>query len=266
MEICYCYSRITLYFDTFVAQFKRPMVGTIVNTVTIIIGSVVGSAMRRGIKKEYQQALYNAMGVASLALGANAFVQNMPKSQFPVLFIVSLSLGSLMGYMLRLDERFDTLVTKLQRNKSVEDSSTENSSTKLSEGLSTGILLYCIGTFSMLGPVLSALYGDNTYLYTNATLDLVTSAVLASTYGIGMVWAAPVLFCWQGAFYMVAKMSETAISADLMAELGIVGGTLIIVAGLKILGIKDCKTLNMLPSLLIPILFFALKNLQNIIS
>ena len=107
----------------------------------------------------------------------------------------------------------------------------------------------------MLGPVISALKGDNTFLYTNATLDLVTSAVFASTYGIWMILAAPVLFCWQGMFYLVAKVSSTAISEALMAELQIVA------SGLSLLKLKDCNTLNMLPSLLVPILGFLVKSL-----
>jgi len=109
--------------------------------------------------------------------------------------------------------------------------------------------------------VLSALYGDNTYLYTNATLDFITSAMLATTYGIGMVWAAPVLFCWQGMFYLIAFCSADAISDELRTELCIVGGVLIAAAGLSILKIKDCKTINMLPAFLIVILFFLGKHL-----
>lgn len=229
------------------------MLGTIVNTATIIAGAVMGSYMKRGIKPQYQQALFNAMGLCSLALGFNAFCQNMPKSNYPVLFIVSLAAGSLIGFMLNLDGKFKKLVDRKKTKK--------DGDAPLSEGLSTGILLYCIGTFSMVGPVLSALYGDNTYLYTNATLDLITSAVLATTYGIGMVWAAPVLFCWQGLFYLMAKLSADAISDDLRTELCIVGGVLIVASGLSILKIKDCKTINMLPAFLIIVLFFLAKSL-----
>lgn len=229
------------------------MLGTIVNTATIIAGAVMGSYMKRGIKPQYQQALFNAMGLCSLALGFNAFCQNMPKSNYPVLFIVSLAAGSLIGFMLNLDGKFKKLVDRKKKKK--------DGDAPLSEGLSTGILLYCIGTFSMVGPVLSALYGDNTYLYTNATLDLITSAVLATTYGIGMVWAAPVLFCWQGLFYLMAKLSADAISDDLRTELCIVGGVLIVASGLSILKIKDCKTINMLPAFLIIMLFFLAKSL-----
>ena len=86
----------------------------------------------------------------------------------------------------------------------------------------------------MVGPVMSALFDDNTFLFTNAMLDLVTSTVLASTYGIGMLLAAPVLFCWQGTFYLIAKMSSSAISDALIAEVSIVGGVLIVCSGLSL--------------------------------
>lgn len=113
----------------------------------------------------------------------------------------------------------------------------------------------------MLGPVISALKGDNTFLYTNATLDFVSSTVFASTYGLGMILAAPVLFCWQGLFYLVACWSSEAMSEALMAELLIVGGLMITASGLSLLSIKDCKTLNFLPSLLVPVVWFVLKSL-----
>lgn len=220
------------------------MVGTLVNTGCIIAGSVIGSVLKRGIRPKYQDSLFAAMGICSLALGVNACVRNIPNSAYPVLFIVSIALGSLIGAGLNLSDRFNRLVNR----KSADG--------RLGEGLTTGVLLFCIGTFSILGPMQSALQGDNTYLYTNATLDFITSAVLASTYGIGMIWAAPVLFCWQGMFYLIAKISESAINTDLMTELQIIGGALIMASGLSILKIKDCKTLNMIPSLLMPVLFF----------
>ncbi len=240
------------------------MLGTIANTACIIIGSTAGSFLRKGVKPQHQVALYNAMGLCSICLGVNAFVRYMPQSQYPVLFIVSIAIGSLIGYSLNLTDKFARLVDKLGKKKKKQEADMKREANaeppKLAEGLSTGILLYCIGTFSMLGPVLSALQDDNTYLYTNATLDLVTSAVLASTYGIGMIWAAPVLFCWQGLFYSIAKMSETAISEELIAELSLVGGILILASGLSILKVKDCKTLNMLPSLIVPVIFFIVKS------
>lgn len=223
------------------------MLGTIVNTGTIIIGTCVGCVVKKGIKEEYQGALFNAMGFAATALGINAIVSNMPGSKYPVLFIVSLAIGSLLGTIINIDEKFKNLVGKYSKSN-------------LSQGLSTGILLYCIGTLSILGPVMSAIHGDNTFLFTNATLDLVSSMVFASTYGIGMILAAPVLFVWQGSIYLVAHfLSGSFFSKDLVRELSIVGGVLIAGSGINILKIKDCKILNMLPALFIPILFFIIK-------
>ena len=223
------------------------MLGTIVNTATIITGSVVGSILKKGVKEKYQEALFRAMGLAATAIGINAVVSHMPDSKYPVLFIVSLALGSLLGTIIDIDAKFQKLVGRFSKSN-------------LGEGLGTGILLYCIGTLSILGPVMSAVYGDHTYLFTNATLDLVTSTVLASTYGIGMVLAAPVLFCWQGIIYFVASyLSASFFSQDLLTELSVVGGILIASSGIGILKIKDMKTMNMLPALLVPILFFLLK-------
>lgn len=228
------------------------MLGTIVNTTTIVVGSLIGSVVKKGINEKYQQALFNAMGLAATAIGINAVVSHMGDSKYPVLFIVSLALGSLVGSMLDISGRFDGLVGKFSK-------------TNLGEGLGTGILLYCIGTLSILGPVMSAVYGDNTYLFTNATLDLVTSMVLASTYGIGMILAAPVLFAWQGAIYLTAHyLSASFFSEDLLVELSVVGGILIASSGLNILKIKDVKTMNMLPSLLVPILFFIIKGVVGL--
>ena len=223
------------------------MIGTIVNTGTILAGSLLGSLLRKNIKEKYQNALYTAMGLAATGLGINAVVSNMPDSKYPVLFIVSLALGSLLGTFLNIDGRFQGLVGKFSRSN-------------LGQGLSTGILLYCIGTLSILGPVMSAVNGDHTYLFTNAARDFVTSMVLASTYGIGMALAAPVLFCWQGSIYLVARyLSGSFFSEDMVAELCIVGGFLIAASGLGILKIRDCKTLNMLPALAVPILFFVVR-------
>lgn len=255
------------------------MTGTIVNTCAILAGSLAGSLLRRGIKPQYQQVLFTAMGLASLSLGFNAVCRNMPQSHHPVLFVVSLAIGGLIGTIIDLNGRFKRLV---DRRKDYAEStsatltpsspssklspSPDNPSSppRLAEGLSTGILLFCIGTLSIVGPINSALLGDETFLLTNATLDLVTSGVLAATYGIGMALAAPVLFLWQGSIYLLATLCGNVISDELLCEMSIVGGTLIAASGLSILEIKDCKTLNLLPSLFIPVLYFAARALLGI--
>ncbi|MDQ1852041.1 hypothetical protein A4A36_13140 [Bacillus subtilis] len=215
------------------------MFGTIFNTVMIIAGSIIGGIFKKGIKDEYQDILMQAMGFAAFALGINAVTQHLPDSKYPILFIVSLAIGGLLGQIINLEFRFNKLVNKFSKSN-------------LAEGLSTAILLFCIGSLSILGPVEAALHGDYTYLLTNGMLDGITSIVLASTFGFGIAAAAIVLFAWQGSIYLFAKVMESAINTDLINEITIVGGILILSSGLSILGIKKFKTLNLLPSLLIP--------------
>lgn len=230
-----------------VTHNTNTMLGTIVNTCAILIGSALGATLRQGIGDRYKQALFNGLGLCCLVLGANAALPNMVKSEYPVLFILSMAVGGLVGTRLRLAERIDNAS---RRHKGAVN------------GLVTGCLLYCIGTFAIVGPVLSALspshgwaLGEpgNTYLYTNATLDLVSSAVLAASFGWIMLLAAPVLFCWQAMFYFLARCCSAAMPEQMRVELSIVGGVLIVSSGLSLLGIKDCKTIDLLPSLLVPV-------------
>ncbi len=228
------------------------MIGTIANTTCIIVGTIIGTVLNRGIKEEYKSVLYTGLGLASLAIGLNASISHFKDSQYPVMFIVAMAIGGVIGTWLDIDGHF---------RRAVDKHSKSGNGKSLAEGLSTAILLYCIGPLSMLGPVISALQGDNTFLFTNSTLDLVSAIVFASTYGIGMLLTAPILFCWQGLFYAVALISKDAVSDALMAELLIIGGLMITGSGLGLLGIKDCKTLNLLPALLVPIVWFAAKAL-----
>lgn len=217
------------------------MLGTLVNVGTIVVGSIVGGSAKRAVSARVEAALMTAMGWAALLIGINATIQNMPKSEYPVLFIVSLALGALIGTLLDIDGRIGRLTSR------------KSDGGNLGQGIVTGSLIFCVGTLSILGPVQSALTGDNTFLFTNATLDLVTAMVFAATYGVGMCLAAGVLLCWQGGIYVLALLLGDFISGAMMTELSIVGGVLIAMSGMGILGLKNFKTLNFLPALLVPI-------------
>ena len=265
------------------------MIGTIANTIAIIVGSTVGGTVRHGLKEKYQNVLFVAMGLAATGLGINAVVQNMPNSTYPVLFIASLAIGGAIGTGLDLDGRFNRLVNSRKKGKTAKTDAVEDAggaggaegadgagasgadaggtgvsgaagseSSDLGRGLSTAIMLFCIGTLSILGPINSALYGDETFLFTNAMLDLVTSMVLASTFGYGIAIAAAVLFCWQGSIFLLASYLSPLLSGGLMCEISIVGGFLIFASGLSILKIKEISTMNLLPGLFIPPIWFAL--------
>ena len=225
------------------------MIGTLANTGAILVGTSIGCLVKNGIKKKYEDILYVAMGLAAVGIGLENVVNNMPKSKYPVLFIVSLALGAIIGTWLDLDGHYNKIVDKFSKSDS-----------PIGKGIATGILLYCIGALSIVGPVMSAVKGQETMLFTNATLDFVTSIILGASFGWGMLVCAPVLFCWQGGIYLVAKfLSASFFSGPVIVEISIVGGFLIATTGITLLNLRDIKTLNLLPSLLIPIIFFVIK-------
>lgn len=222
------------------------MYAIIINAIAVIVGSAIGALFKRGIKEKYITVLNTAMGLCAIALGLNVAIESMQKTHYPALFIFCLSIGGLVGTILKMDQRMERATRRI-------------STTNLSEGITTSILLCCVGTLAMMGPVMSALYDDNTYLMTAATLNLVTMIVVASSYGFWVMVTSVAVFLWMSAIYGIALLSRSFISEELIAEVSLVGGILITASGLGVLHIKDCKTINLLPSLLVPIVFFALK-------
>ena len=223
------------------------MFGTIVNTLAIIVGCLIGGFIKKGIPQKYEEAMLNACGLAACGIGFSSVISNMNKSGYPVLFIVSLVIGSIIGTKFDLDDKIQTLIKKYAKGN-------------LGEGIVTAALLFCIGSLSIVGSVMAALKSDYTFLFTNASLDFVGSIIFSSTYGIGLIIVALILFCWQGSIYFLTKyICLDFFSEELIVELCIVGGFLIVATGLGVLKIKNIKTLNLLPALLIPILFFLIK-------
>lgn len=230
-------------------KIKSSMFAITLNAIAVIIGSAIGALARKGIPEKYINVLNTAMGLAAIVLGCNVAMINMQKSAYPVLFIFCLAFGGLAGTVLQLDQHMDRAMARLSKGSN------------LSEGITTAVLLCCVGTLAIMGPVNSALYGDDTFLMTLATMNLVTMIVVASSYGFGTALTAIIVFVWMSLIYVIAKVSKTFISEELITEVSIVGGILIAASGLGVLHIKDCKTINLLPALIMPMLFFLFKNI-----
>ena len=225
------------------------MLAIFINAITIILGSAIGALARKGIREKYINVLNTAMGLAALVLGVNVAMNNMSKSEYPVLFIFCLSLGGLLGTLLRLDQRMEKATSVMGKGANV------------TEGITTAVLLCCVGTLAIMGPVNAALNGDNTFLMTLATMNFVTMIVIASSYGFAVSVTSIIVLVWLSSIYGIAKVSQSFISQELITEVSIVGGVLIAASGLGVMHIKDCKTINLLPALIMPMLFFLFRNL-----
>lgn len=224
------------------------MWGTLFNTITIIVGSALGGFLKEKFPVRFQTILLQAMGLVAVMIGINTVIVNLGKSQYPIVFIISLTIGALIGEGLQLQQ-------KVNRKLSQQGDS------NLANGLTTAVLLFCIGSLSILGPVQAAINQDYTFLITNGVLDGITSLVLSATFGYGIMWAAPVLFIWQGSIYAFAYLFQQSLQSELLVEPMIIGGILIFASGLSILKLKEIAILNLLPAIFVPLIGYAFYHL-----
>ncbi len=235
------------------------MTGTLVNTIGIIIGSLIGLKIKEGLSKRYNDIIMEAIPLAVLFIGISGAVTNMTKSTEPILFIIALLLGALIGEFLNIElqlNRLSDLLQKLAKN---------NKNNNFAKGFVSATLIFCVGTMAIIGAIEGGLKGDNTILYAKTILDTVTSIILASTFGLGVLFSALSVLVYQGLITLFAQFFNEIITDAMLVEISIVGGILIFSLGISMLGIKKIKSANMLPAIFIPFIYY-LPFVQKIIQ
>ncbi|KRL64046.1 DUF554 family protein [Lactobacillus psittaci] len=224
------------------------MIGIFINGLAIVVGTAIGCLFKNHLKEKYIEALWLALGLAAFGVGANTVVSYMSKSNMPLLFIISLTIGALVGKFFEIDQHIEKLIETRFTNS-------------LAKGVATATFLDCIGALSLLGPINAAKTGDLTFLLTNASLTFVCAIIFGASFGWGMLLETPVLLGWFFLIFGLVKLGFASFfTVDLVNELCLVGGFLIIASSLGLLKIKEVKSLDLLPSLLIPILYFLIKS------
>ena len=226
------------------------MFGTVINAAAIIAGSLLGLLIRGGLKEKYKEMVMHVLGLCVLFVGASSALGGLLDADAePVLFIVSLVLGSLCGQWLDIEGRLERLGQILQNKIG-------NKGGNIAQGFVSGSLLFCVGTMAVLGSLESGIQGDYTTLFAKSVIDGVTSIVLASTLGIGVAFSAAAVFLYQGAITLFASFLQSYLTADMLREISIVGGIMIFAIGLNMLEIKKIKIGNALPAILVPVLYY----------
>lgn len=235
------------------------MLGTIVNTIAVIVGGTIGVLIKGGIKEKYKDIIMQALALAVLFIGASSTIKGMlDKDVEPVLYILSLVIGCGLGTWWDIDHKLQNLGDLLQ-------SKIGGKGSNISTGFVTTSLIFCVGTMSILGSLESGIQGVHTTLFVKSVLDGVSSVIFASTLGIGVVFSAGAIFIYQGSLTMLASFIQPYLTPDMIREISIVGGILIFALGLNLLEIKKIKVANMLPAIFIPVVYF-LPFVSNFIS
>ena len=226
------------------------MLGTIVNSLTIIIGAAIGMLFKKGIKEGYKNTIMDGIGLSVLVIG----ISNALEFENLVVVIVSIVVGSIIGELIDINKRLNNLGDRLQ-------SKFKNEEGNFSKGFVTASLVYCVGAMAIVGAIQSGLTGNHQTLYAKAVLDGITAIIFASTLGIGVMFSSLAVFLYQGTITIFASSLSSILTEIAINEISSVGGILIIAIGINLLGLKEIKIANMLPAIIIPPVYYFLLSL-----
>ena len=228
--------------------------GTIVNTVAVIVGGLLGMLLKKGIAQRFEKILMSALGLATLFIGVSGVLKYMLvieggalSTRGTMLLIFSLVIGAIIGQLLDIEDKMEKLGVRLKAAVRIKNDN------HFVEGFVNSSLVICVGAMAIVGGVQDGISGDSSTLFVKAALDFAIVAVLAATYGVGVVFSALPLFIYQGAITLIAALFGSVISQTLIEELSFVGSSLIFCVGVNLIREKTFKVANMLPALLIPI-------------
>lgn len=231
-------------------------IGTILNTFGVILGGIIGVFLRKGIRSQLQNALMKACGVASMFIGISGTLSGMLKinnnnisTQGSMLLIFSLVIGCFIGEKLDIEKRMDSFGNYIK--KAVN----HNEDTGFCEGFVGASLIMCVGAMAIVGSIQDGISGDYSMLAAKTVLDFIVAIVLASSYGIGVVFSALTIFVYQGAITLAACFAGNFMSDALIENLSYIGSSLIFCVGINLAFGKKFTIGNMLPALLIPVIY-----------
>lgn len=223
------------------------MIGVLVNVITVIVGSCIGLLFKKGIPERVSKAAMIGLGACTLYIGISGSLcgENV------LILIAAVVLGGICGTLLNIDGAINTLAQKVEK-KFKKD----NKQTSIAEGLVSATLLFCVGSMTVTGSIQAGLTGDNSVLITKATLDLVSSMMLASSLGVGVLLSSVSVLVIQGGLVLLAGVISPFMSAGAINEMTCAGSLLIVMIGTNLMGITKIKVADYLPAILFaPIIY-----------
>lgn len=220
------------------------LLGTIVNAILIIIGSLVGRALAN-IPESMKTTVMKGIGLTVAVLG----IQMGMKSSSFLYVIISIVLGAVMGELFHLEEKLNNLGVWIESKVGGKEKG------NIAQGFVTATLIFAIGAMAVVGALDSGIRGDHQVLYTKRIIDGFTAIMLTSTLGLGVIFSSIPVFLYEGVIALFANQINQFVPKELMdlliLELTATGGIMILAIGLNILEITKIKVANLLPSLLI---------------
>ena len=223
------------------------MFGTIVNALAISLGSILGILFHKKINQDIATSLFKVMGLTVIYLG----ISGLMVVEDSMIIILSMALGTLLGEVLNIEKKLEHFSGK------VETFVNQYYTGKIKDGFLTASLLFCVGSMAILGPIESTLSNNHATLYAKSILDGITSVIFASSMGLGVMFSAFSVLAYQGTISLLASGIRPLVVAipETIPMISGVGSLMIMGLGINMVFNLKLKITNMLPSILVPILY-----------
>ena len=221
------------------------MLGTIVNSLSIIFGGIIGLTLKKGLNANYKNTIMDGVSLTVIIIG----IMSAIKTKNAVLLVLSVVIGGLIGERVSIEKKLDNLGDILESKIKTQNSG-------FSKGFVASTLVFCVGAMAIVGSLEAGIHQSYETLFAKSVLDGISSIIFASTMGIGVIFSAIPVFIYQGMITLLSKNLGLYLTPMVINEISAVGGVLIIGIGISLLGLKKIKVAHLLPAIFIPLLYY----------
>jgi uncharacterized membrane protein YqgA involved in biofilm formation len=235
------------------------MLGPTVNAIVIILCSLAGCFLVRGIPQRFEEIIRKGIGLSVMYVGIKGALDN----QRVLLLIMSMVVGAVIGELINIDSLMNRLGLWAEKKLGMggKTEGKEGDTRSFSKGFVTASILYCSGSMAIVGSMQSGLSGNHEILFAKSILDGAISIVFAASFGIGVAFSAIPVFVYQAGIALAAMGVRDMLSPDIIREMSSVGSLLVAAIGFNFLGIKEIRVANLIPAIFIPLVYMSIEAL-----
>lgn len=225
------------------------LVGTFVNTATVLLGGAIGLVFKKGIPERVGDSVFKALGLITAFIGISGCLCG----ENTLIAVIAMIVGTIIGELVDLDKRVNNVGKFIERKVIERKVSKGDKNSTVAQGFVSSSLLFCVGAMTIVGSLQAGLEGDCSVLFTKSAMDFCSSIIFASTLGVGVLFSAGFVLVYQGLITLLATWIEPLLTTAVVNEMNCVGYVIIIGLAMIILGITKLKVMNMVPAIFLPI-------------
>lgn len=226
------------------------LIGTLFNATTILFGSLIGLVIGRYFNKKLQETLFIICGLTVMIIGLQMALQATDIIGVMTCLFIGSVIGEALDIEYKLAQFGDHIKHKLGGGNS-----------QFTEGFVTATLTFCVGSLAIVGAIEEGLNHNYQILMAKGIIDGICAILFATTLGYGVLFSAICVLLYQGSISLGALYAAELLTEPAIAMLSSVGGILIIALALKLLELKPTRVANLLPALLLALLWPQIKSL-----